>query len=408
MTWSERKLGELISVKHGWAFKGEFFSEDGKYLLLTPGNAYETGGLKLRPGKEKYYTGEFPTEFLLKTGDMLVVMTDLVQAAPILGGAILIPEDDVYLHNQRLGLVQYLKKASVDQTFLYYLLNSPVYRSQVRGSASGATVRHTAPKRISDCCVLVPDTLETQQKIGTILSSYDELISTNKCQISLLEEAARNLYREWFVKLRFPGHESVKIKDGLPEGWEKGCAHDFVSILSGGTPKTGIDQYWHGDIPFFTPKDCPETYFVLQTEKALTDVGLANCNSKLFPKHTTFITARGTVGKVVMAQSPMAMNQSCYALAPKGAYNALFLFLAIKEGVEHFKQVAVGGVFDAIVVDTFKVIPFTLPDGNLISEFGSKVQPLFDQIEALLLQNQSLRHARDLLLPRLMSGKIKV
>ena len=109
-----------------------------------------------------------------------------------------------------------------------------------------------------------------------------------------------------------------------------------------------------------------------------------------------------------MAQSPMAMNQSCYALAPKGAYNALFLFLAIKEGVEHFKQVAVGGVFDAIVVDTFKVIPFTLPDGSLISEFGSKVQPLFEQIEALLLQNHSLRHARDLLLPKLMSGKIKV
>lgn len=84
MSWRKCKLGEIISIKHGWAFKGEYFSDNGKYILLTPGNAYEQGGMKLRPGKEKYYLGEFPQEFLMKAGDMLVVMTDLIQAAPIL------------------------------------------------------------------------------------------------------------------------------------------------------------------------------------------------------------------------------------------------------------------------------------------------------------------------------------
>ena len=103
MNWQPHKLGEFISIKHGWAFKGEYFSDSGKYILLTPGNAHETGGLKLRPGKEKYYLGEFPPDYLMKTGDMLVVMTDLIQAAPILGGAIVVPEDDRFLHNQHKG-----------------------------------------------------------------------------------------------------------------------------------------------------------------------------------------------------------------------------------------------------------------------------------------------------------------
>jgi type I restriction enzyme S subunit len=408
MNWSERKLGEFISIKHGWAFKGEFFIEEGKYLLLTPGNAYETGGLKLRPGKEKFYAGEFPPEFLLRMGDMLVVMTDLIQAAPILGGAIVVPEDGRYLHNQRLGLVEYLYEKPIDKAFLYYVLNSPAYRAQVRGSATGATVRHTAPKRICSCSVMVPNTFREQQQVATILSAYDGLIATNQRRIALLEEAARRLYREWFVHLRFPGHESVPVKDGVPEGWQTGMVYDYIAILSGGTPKTGMEHYWGGEIPFFTPKDSPDAFYVLETEKTLTEAGLANCNSRYFSKNTTFITARGTVGKVALAQKPMAMNQSCYALVPKQDYDELFLFLAIKDAVNHFKKVASGGVFDAIVVDTFKIIPFVLPKAEITHAFGNIVRPIFQQLESLLLQNSALAHTRDLLLPKLMSGQLDV
>jgi type I restriction enzyme S subunit len=151
MSWQKRKVGDFIKIKHGWTFKGEFFADSGSYILLTPGNAHESGGLKLRAGKEKYYSGDFPPEFLMKRGDMLVIMTDLIQAAPILGGAILIPEDDRFLHNQRLGLVEFLPESPIDRNFLYYSLNSPNYRAQVRGSATGATVRHTAPTRICEC-----------------------------------------------------------------------------------------------------------------------------------------------------------------------------------------------------------------------------------------------------------------
>lgn len=228
MSWRVHKLGEFITVKHGWAFKGEYFSGSGKYILLTPGNAHEHGGLKLRPGKEKFYLGEFPPEYLMKTGDMLVIMTDLIQAAPILGGALVVPEDDCFLHNQRLGLVEYLEDSPIDKGFLYYLLNSPAYRAQIKGSATGATVRHTAPKRICDCSVLVPETLAEQQQVAQLLSAFDDLIGTNQCRIALLEESARLLYREWFVNLRFSGYELANWKDGIPGGWDRKPVSELI------------------------------------------------------------------------------------------------------------------------------------------------------------------------------------
>ena len=148
MSWNPVTLGELIEIKHGFAFKGAFFSDAGQYILLTPGNCHESGGLKLKGSKEKYYTGDIPEDYLLSIKDLLVVMTDLVNTAPILGGAFIIPEDDRYLHNQRLGLVIIKDKTRIHKKFLYYLLNTNTYRGQVRGSASGATVRHTSPAHL--------------------------------------------------------------------------------------------------------------------------------------------------------------------------------------------------------------------------------------------------------------------
>ena len=144
------------------------------------------------------------------------------------------------------------------------------------------------------------------------------------------------------------------------------------------------------------------------TEKTITEDGLKNCNSKLYPKDTVFITARGTVGKINLAQTDMAMNQSCYALVAKPPLNQYFLYFALAEGVEQFRSRAVGAVFDAIVRDTFKLIPFVVPDEKTISMFTDYVTPILRQINALSTQSRKLVDARDLLLPRLMNGEIIV
>lgn len=135
MKWEVMKLGEAIHVKHGFAFKGENFTSEGDFILLTPGNCHETGGLKLKGEREKFYCGEFPDEYLLSEGDLVVVMTDLVNTASVLGGAFVVPESGRYLHNQRLGLVTVTDETKLSKEFLYYLLNTHSYRMQIRGSA---------------------------------------------------------------------------------------------------------------------------------------------------------------------------------------------------------------------------------------------------------------------------------
>jgi|JI10StandDraft_1071094.scaffolds.fasta_scaffold18488_4 type I restriction enzyme, S subunit len=410
MNWQPHKLGEFISIKHGWAFKGEYFSDSGKYILLTPGNAHETGGLKLRPGKEKYYLGEFPPDYLMKTGDMLVVMTDLIQAAPILGGAIVVPEDDRFLHNQRLGLVELLPHAEIDKGFLYYLLNSPGYRSQVRGSATGATVRHTAPKRICDCNVLVPDTVEEQQQVAFVLSAYDDLIATNQRRIALLEDAARRLYREWFVHLRFPGHESVPVKDGVPEGWLSLTLGDVCDAVGGGTPSTARPEYWGGDVTWVTPTDVTrnDCLVMLDSEKKITEAGLANSSAKLVPPETILMTSRASIGFFALMDKPACTNQGFISVLPKQDSARMFLLFNLLDRVEEMIGLATGATFKELSKKTFRALPVLWPTDALLKFYEDKTYPLIQQVRLIKKQNQELTKARDLLLPKLMSGQLDV
>src|SRR5690606_33407984 len=197
------------------------------------------------------------------------------------------------------------------QLFLYYYFSSRSTIERIANLVSSSGVPHINLTVLRNFTVPVPP-LRVQKHVADVLSAYDDFIENNKRRIALLEESARLLYREWFVHLRFPGHEHVPVVDGVPEGWERVSASDAVDVLSGGTPKTSVGEFWDGDIPFFTPKDAVDVPYVGETEKSITRRGLANCNSRLYPKDTLFITARGTVGRINLAQKPMAMNQSCY------------------------------------------------------------------------------------------------
>jgi type I restriction enzyme S subunit len=294
-----------------------------------------------------------------------------------------------------------------DARFVYYYFRHPETIQIIKNHALTSGVPHINLGLLREFQIPLPP-VEEQQKIVATLSAYDDLIENNRRRMALLEEAARLLYREWFVRLRFPGHEHTHIVEGVPEGWRKATAFEAMQVMSGGTPKTTTSDFWGDEIPFYTPKDSVPECYVLDTEKHLTELGLNNCNSKLYPKDTIFITARGTVGNLNLAQRPMAMNQSCYALVGRDGIPQKFLFCAMREAIQHFRQHAVGAVFDAIIVDTFKLIPIVNPNSKLIRPFEEKIDPMFAQIENLLQQNQRLRSARDLLLPRLMSGKIEV
>lgn len=298
-------------------------------------------------------------------------------------------------------------RSEICPRYLTYFLRSELGQARIANRTGGTSQPKLALFRIETIDFPTPP-LPIQTRIADILSAYDDLIENNKRRMQLLEESARQLYREWFVRLRFPGHEHTKIVNGLPEGWEKPSAFDCINIMSGGTPKTTVPGYWDGEIPFYTPKDAVDGIWVTDCERRITEEGLNKCNSRLYRKGTVFISARGTVGKLNIAQCSMAMSQSCYGLEGRNGISDFFLYSAMKAGVEELKQQAVGAVFDAIIVDTFKRIPFLLPTASIREAFEDSITPAFHQIENLTLQNQKLRAARDLLLPKLMNGEIAV
>ena len=311
------------------------------------------------------------------------------------------------LTNQQINSI--ITNEDNDPKFIYYLLRRYAESVISIGLGGGSAVPIINKNNFSRIKVKLPCDKNTQKKISSILSNYDNLIENNRRRIALLEESARLLYREWFVHFRFPKNSISKDCQTLPKGWKRISAYEIADILSGGTPRTTTEVYWSEEIPFFTPKDAGANWYAYETEKSISEEGLNNCNSKLYPKDTIFITARGTVGKVRLAQRDMAMNQSCYALRSKAKnISHYFLFLSVLEGVNQLKQRATGAVFDTIVVDTFKFMELTIPPDDLLFDFNELCEPIFNQISILSKQNNSLAKARNLLLPRLMDGRIAV
>ena len=319
----------------------------------------------------------------------------------------ILPEGFKGCLGRRMALVR-VNKEIVYPKYMYFYFLSPKWRAMIEANIIvGSTVDRISILKFPNFEVQLPD-LKTQIFIADTLSHYDDLIQTNQQRIALLEEAAQRLYDEWFVKLRFPNYQQVPVVGGVPEGWEKGSIYDFADILSGGTPNTTEPAYWKGDIPFFTPKDSPDSFFAFSCEKNITKIGLKSCNSRLYLEGSIFITARGTVGKICFAGVPMAMNQSCYSVKPKEDVSTYYFYLALQKSVAQIKQTANGGVFDAIIVDTFKSIDMLRPSKPITDFFHKKTEPLFEQMKNLITQNQKLTQARDELLPRLMSGQLNV
>ena len=180
----------------------------------------------------------------------------------------------------------------------------------------------------------------------------------------------------------------------------------LINVLGGGTPKTGNPDFWDGSIPFFTPKDVGVPY-TFQTEKYITESGLDHCNSRLYPKNTTFVTARGTVGKVSLAGTPMAMNQSCYALASE-IIDPLLVYFYVLKAVASLKHKASGAVFDAIVTRDFDIETINVLTDEDAQSALSVIAPIMEAIHNNIEKNMLLSKLRDALLPKLMSGELDI
>ena len=252
--------------------------------------------------------------------------------------------------------------------------------------------------------------LPTQQKIASILSSYDELIENNLKRIKLLEEAAQNIYKEWFVNFRFPGYESVEFgDDGLPEGWEIRSLSEVFNTSSGGTPSRRKHDYYGGNIRWFKTRELQDN-ILFDSEENITDEALRNSSAKVFPVNTVLMAMYGaTIGRLGILTNPSSTNQACCAIIPKTEYlNHLYIYQCLYVNRDHILSLRMGAAQENISQTIIKELEILVPSQNVLKEFSFLANSNFQLIKNLTFQNQTLKEARDILLPRLMDRRIEV
>lgn len=294
--------------------------------------------------------------------------------------------------------------------WLYYYLCSPSGRGQLFGNQKGASQQFVSLTQLRNLQIpLLDDSI--MKKITNILSKYDDLIENNQKQIKLLEEAAMRLYKEWFVNLRFPGYEITKTVDGLPEGWEKSCIEDVCQTVGGGTPSTKVPYYYNnGTIPWVTPTDITrnDCLVLLDTDKKITEEGLARSSAKMLPPETILMTSRASVGFFGISEQEVCTNQGFISCIPHDNNMMMYLLLNLMNRKDEIRQKAGGSTYLEINKATFRKFVILKPKDSILVEFQNTTYPMFKRIRSLKKQCDLLQQARDKLLPKLMSGELEV
>jgi type I restriction enzyme S subunit len=311
-------------------------------------------------------------------------------------------------------LVRIRLRDNVDNRYAGYVVESSDYKRFIQATWGGAAQPNANAQVLTSYEMPLPP-LPTQHKIASILSAYDNLIENNLRRINILEEMAQNLYREWFVKFRFPGHEKVQMVDSplgkIPEGWEVKTVGDTFGILGGGTPSKKIEEYWaEGDIMWYVPSDltASKTMFMDRSGTQITELGLTESSAQLFPPFSVMMTSRATLGVIAINTTEASTNQGFITCLPNERLPLYNLYHWLMENVEIFIGLASGATFKEITKGVFKTIKMVVPDKNIARVFEDNIEPLAEYVLNLQRKNENLRRTRDLLLPKLISGELDV
>ena len=295
--------------------------------------------------------------------------------------------------------------------FVFYQLQKPETVGWVEKHAVGATMLNLNTGILESIPIELPE-LNEQNKIVDILSAYDNLIENNQKQIKLLEEAAQRLYKQWFIDLRYPGHETTKIVDGLPEGWKTVQIQDVCkNIGAGGTPSRSQKNFWeNGNIDWFKTQELCDCWLFEASEK-ISEEGLKRSAAKMFPANSILmaIYASPTLGRLGILTKEACSNQAALCLqADESKVSNYWLYLKLFELRDRFNSIARGAGQQNISGIIVKETEITLPAYSVMENFTEMVKSFFEMQRTLQIQNKSLTQTRDRLLPKLMNGELEV
>lgn len=378
--WEFLKLSEVIDIKHGFAFKGEHFSDDPALpTVVTPGNFAIGGGFRV--AKTKTYSGPIPEDYVLHAGDLVVTMTDLSKTGDTLGMPAVVPSDGTYLHNQRIGRVFAKNKGRISLEFLSYYLRNRDYQQFIVGTATGSTVRHTSPSKIMSHEALLPP-LPEQREIAEILSSFDRLIECNR----LLSQNMMDLTRIAVLEAISDAGESRPL-DALAEFVN---GKNFTAAATGtGMPVIRTPEVRTGP-----------TQSTIYNDVLAAPNNVADCGDVLFVWSGSLMVNRWRWDSGLV-------NQHVFKVVPKHGYPDWLVYFLIERQMQWFLSLAAD---KATTMGHIKrehlrqEVP--LPSQDEISRLDKTVEPIWRDSLERLKENDELVKTRDALLPMLLSGKI--
>lgn len=301
------------------------------------------------------------------------------------------------------------KEGIADQNFVYYLSKSDLIVQTAINSYVGASGRQRADLKFIKNSQFDLPSYDNQKKIAAILSTYDDLIDVNKKRIEILENTATELYKEWFVRFRFPNWQNSKFEKGVPADWDEVSLNDLGKIITGKTPSLTVLEYHNGEYPFYKTPDMHDKVFVFDTEDSLTQHGLSSQKSQIIEENSIMVTCIGTGGVTAISTKKGCTNQQINSIALDDKdllYWAFFTIKNLKPQIELFG--ATGTTMTNLSKGKLGNLLIIKPNLILIKEYQNIVKPIFDQIKDLSLNNANLMKQKERLLPRLMSGKLSV
>jgi type I restriction enzyme S subunit len=386
-------LGDLIEIKHGYAFRGEHFSDrPTEDILVTPGNFKIGGGFS--DAKLKYYAGPISSDYVLASGDIIITMTDLSKEADTLGFSAKVPiakDKRRYLHNQRIGLVK-PKREGVNLDYLFWLMRSKPYRDYIVSSATGSTVKHTSPSRILSYRFPLPEP-STQKKIAESLNAIDEKIELNRRMNETLEQVGQNLFSHFF------------IDDPRHSEWNRGKLDELVGV---NTESVGKD-YANSDILYvdiasvssgsierierMSLRSAPS-----RAKRVVRDGDIIWATVR--PNRRAFALIMEPPSNLIVSTGFAVISSQQYALG------YIYYLMSSRAFTDYLTLRAKGAAYPAVTATDFREAPILIPDEPTLKKFNALVLPKMQAMCKLKQEIQTLTTLRDTLLPRLMSGKL--
>lgn len=308
--------------------------------------------------------------------------------------------------NQAMNAI--VPNKNYDEDFIFYLLKFNLAKVKMVDSGTASGRENVSKSAFSKINLNVPS-LNIQKKIGKLLSNYDDLIENNNKRIKLLENMAEELYKEWFVRLRFPNYQNTKIEDGIPQGWEEKRVLEFGKVIIGKTPLTSKEEYYNGDVPFIKTPDFRQGIYIVNTEETLSKTGASLQKNQFVPENSICISCIGTVGEVVLTTKKSQTNQQINTIILNDLNYLEYLYFSLKNLKPLIQAYAsTGATMGNLSKGKFEQIKILSPNEDLVISYSKLIKPMFKEIKKLMLKNQTLKQTRDLLLPRLLSGKLDI